>query len=62
MTPVLYKDEQGYYLDNDLNQTTDEDSAITFYDYMVRHYTEIALNDGQIIGLNDDNGNPINFT
>lgn len=29
---------------------------------MIRHYTEIALNDGQIIGLNDDSGNPINFT
>ena len=62
MSPVLYKDEQGHYLDNDLNQTDDEDNAITFYDYMIRHYTEIALNDGQIIGLNDDSGNPINFT
>lgn len=62
MSPVLYKDEQGHYLDNDLNQTDDEDNAITFYDYIIRHYTEIALNDGQIIGLNDDSGNPINFT
>lgn len=62
MQPVLYKDEYGYYLDENLNQTQDESEAISFYQYIVDHYTQIARNDGQIIGLNDDNGNIIDFS
>ena len=62
MHPVPYRDEQGYYLNEDLEQTVNEDEAISFYQYMVDHYTQIAQNDGYIAGLNDDEGNPIDFS
>lgn len=60
--PIPYRDEQGYYLNEDLEQTVNEDEAISFYQYMVDHYTQIAQNDGYIAGLNDDEGNPIDFS
>ena len=62
MHPIPYRDEQGYYLNEDLEQTVNEDEAISFYQYMVDHYTQIAQNDGYIPGLNDDEGNPIDFS
>lgn len=62
MHPIPYRDEQGYYLNEDLEQTVNEDEAISFYQYMVDHYTQIAQNDGYIAGLNDDEGNPIDFS
>ena len=62
MHPIPYRDEQGYYLNEDLEQTVNEDEAISFYQYMVDHYTQIAQNDGYIAGLNYDEGNPIDFS
>lgn len=62
MHSIPYRDEQGYYLNEDLEQTVNEDEAISFYQYMVDHYTQIAQNDGYIAGLNDDEGNPIDFS
>lgn len=60
--PILYKDEYGYYLDEDLNQTTEEDKAITFFNFIIKRYVNQALTEGYIPGLNDENNVPIDFS
>lgn len=59
--PVLYITAEGKYLDKDMNETEDEDEAITFQQYLIEHYTQHAIDEGQIPGLMDEQDNPIMF-
>lgn len=61
MSPVLYTNANGEYLDNDLNPTSDPDEAITFQEFLIQQYTELALNQQQVAGLME-NGAPKDFT
>ena len=62
MSPVLYKTSDGRYLDADFNKTDDEDEAITFQEYLIEYYTQQAIANGAIPGLQDNTGQIIDFS
>lgn len=66
MSPVLYRDVNGYAVDRNGNivlpQDEDQhDDLLTYFDYMVDKYTTEAEQYGFINNLVDDNGNNITF-
>ena len=67
MSPVLYRDINGYAVDRNGNivlpQDEDQhDDLLTYFDYMVDKYTTKAEQQGFIDNLIDDNGNNITFS
>lgn len=59
---ILYKDEHGNYRKKDGTVVTDpetKDDLLTYHEYFVEYYTNIAKQYNTIPGLFDDNGQPV---